>query len=113
MRVVVQTDAMFNSAPPVFSLANQYCQSKGLELESSPVNTRAGSTEAEKLQWRFYCKKPYIPLIEQPVINTNSTQNNINDSGAVNIDVSKVKCQELGFETGTEAFGKCVLKLSK
>ena len=29
------------------------------------------------------------------------------------LEVSKVKCSELGFKSGTEAFGKCVLQLSK
>jgi len=34
-------------------------------------------------------------------------------STGLNLEDARKKCQELGFETGTEAFGKCVLKLSK
>ena len=38
-----------------------------------------------------------------------------NQSGETinNIDNTKNKCKELGFKTGTEDFGKCVLQLSK
>jgi hypothetical protein len=32
---------------------------------------------------------------------------------AVNMDAAKNQCKELGFKNGTEAFGKCVLQLSK
>ena len=34
-------------------------------------------------------------------------------SKSISLENSRKKCEELGFETGTEAFGKCVLKLSK
>ena len=30
-----------------------------------------------------------------------------------NIESAKNKCSDLGFKTGTEGFGKCVLQLSK
>ena len=34
-------------------------------------------------------------------------------SKAVGINDAKKKCADLGFKSGTEAFGNCVLKLSK
>lgn len=37
----------------------------------------------------------------------------VTPSNNITIDVAKQKCQELGFKSGTEAFGKCVLQLTK
>jgi len=34
-------------------------------------------------------------------------------SSAPNLNEAKIKCTELGFKSGTESFGKCVLKISK
>jgi hypothetical protein len=48
---------------------------------------------------------------ENPVLlsmpNTQKSNQNLS------IDQSKEKCVELGFKSGTEGFGKCVLQLSK
>jgi len=34
-------------------------------------------------------------------------------AGSISMEVAKQKCGELGFKSGTEGFGKCVLQLSK
>lgn len=36
-----------------------------------------------------------------------------NESERLSLDVSKQKCEELGFKPATEGFGKCVLQLTK
>ena len=35
-----------------------------------------------------------------------------NKQPSINLDLAKEKCKELGFKNGTEAFGKCALRLS-
>ena len=46
-----------------------------------------------------------------PTSNTSLT--NTQNAGKVGLDEAKAKCKELGFKEQTEAFGKCVLRLSK
>jgi hypothetical protein len=46
----------------------------------------------------------------QPSITTKAQAN---ESERLSLDVSKQKCEELGFKPATEAFGKCVLQLTK
>lgn len=44
--------------------------------------------------------------------SANSESNKTNAS-TMTLEQSKAKCIELGFKTGTESFGQCVLKLTK
>lgn len=50
-------------------------------------------------------RKPMKPII--PQLNQQSQAPNIN------LDDARKKCIDLGFKSGTEQFGKCVLQLSK
>lgn len=66
----------------------------------------------------FYVKKPLLNNSNQVTrqtlpdiktqLNVTTTQQN-----SSNIDDAKKKCSDLGFKSGTEGFGKCVLQLSK
>jgi outer membrane protein len=56
--------------------------------------------------------KLIIPPVENevgPITNSNTTAT----SPTKNLADAKAKCLDLGFKVGTEAFGSCVLKLSK
>jgi hypothetical protein len=66
-----------------------------------------------------YVTKPSQQLLNQnqqstlqPVPLTSPTPTT-SQSNTVSIDEAKKKCTDLGFKTGTEGFGKCVLQLSK
>jgi hypothetical protein len=63
-----------------------------------------------------FIREAKIKLPGQNVQSTRTTQDsNISDTSANSFGVedAKVKCQELGFKTGTERYGKCVLELSR
>jgi len=46
-------------------------------------------------------------------LSSKDTPNNLNAISTTGMDDAKRKCLELGFKDKTEAFGKCVLRLSK
>jgi len=59
--------------------------------------------------WSYKCREPDIlTLLDEPKKIQSQT---VNLSG--NINGAKLKCADLGFKSGTEDFGKCVLQLSK
>ncbi len=37
----------------------------------------------------------------------------LNKNNLINLDIAKIKCEELGFKVASESFGKCVLQLMK
>jgi len=53
------------------------------------------------------CNGAYSRFVKNELSSNNSQSSNIN------IDDAKKKCSDLGFKSGTEGFGKCVLQLSK
>jgi hypothetical protein len=60
--------------------------------------------------------QPQFQPIPQPVQIQNNQQNsssNNQNTVQLNIEDAKKKCLDLGFKTGTEGFGKCVLQFSK
>ena len=62
--------------------------------------------------------KNSLKLIKKETFRTSSTQsiqenNKVIDTKSNKIDNSKKICLDLGFKSGTEGFGKCVLQLSK
>ena len=84
-------------------LANANCQYRGLGVAVMGESGQSG------LVWRAYY--PYRCV--RPQLNPNySAPTNAIPSGG-DLTAAKDKCKELGFKQGTEAFGNCVLKLSK
>lgn len=56
----------------------------------------------------------YNPSSAPPINNYQPpTQQTTASSGTSSINSAKEKCKDLGFKSGTEDFGKCVLQLSK
>ncbi len=63
-----------------------------------------------------FIREAKVNLPGQNVQSTRTTQDsNTSDTSANSFGVedAKVKCLELGFKTGTERYGKCVLELSR
>jgi hypothetical protein len=128
---VIQVDRWFNSIPPVIQVARAYCQSKGLIGPSDDIpisdslyprswkfinwNKRDTLTEEEKNRFNFRCETPApLPVVQQinPPQNQYTAPSNSNTDLKVLIEGAKEKCSDLGFKANTEAFGKCVLKLT-
>ena len=57
------------------------------------------------------CQGIYKQLVKTTVPNQSIPSASSKDVS--NIDNAKKKCSDLGFKSGTEGFGKCVLQLSK
>jgi hypothetical protein len=52
-------------------------------------------------------------IVRREPVNLDSVRDRSKVSPVINIEDSKKKCSDLGFKLGTEAFGNCVLKLTK
>jgi len=59
--------------------------------------------------WIYNCNGLNSPQPKTPAIQPTQ----IYPNSKVDIETAKQKCTELGFKSGTEGFGKCVLQLSK
>lgn len=72
---------------------------------------KAGEAAAEKVQAEA---RKRITAEEEGRRNAEAKANDqFSGDGRLSLDGSKKKCGELGFKAGTEAFGKCVIQLSK
>ena len=80
------------------------CESFGGLNEESVTVITGQKTGLGFYYYSYKCKG--IQTINQPSMNVNTLQ-------SLDIDSAKKKCSDLGFKTGTEGFGKCVLQLSK
>ncbi len=104
-------EASIESFQKAGELANSICQSRGFsnaEIEE-PINNNA----LQRIEVPYSCYSlahtstpsylnyQLIKPNDQQVLTTSNLAN------------AKVKCTELGFKSGTEDFGKCVLQLSK
>ena len=89
--------------------ANEICSRLG------GVKVRPTYSHTVPLGWKFYNYQCNGPIIVQPQIQQYAPTQPIlqNQQQGIPIDLAKSKCSELGFNQGTEGFGKCVLQLSK
>ena len=106
--VVIQDHFMGGSGyAEVMNQARTYCRQYGanavLRNKKDGCMLLCGS---EYNYYNFDCVKdqPFIPPY-QPSYTPPAP--------SVSLDEAKEKCTNLGFKTGTEGFGKCVLQLSK
>jgi hypothetical protein len=101
--------------------AEQECRAQNMMLNSISVNEKGDGTPFANtaLGYRFYdffCERFPDPVqlnqvkTEQKEIRKDGS--NINAS-KINMEDAKDKCKSLGFKTGTEKFGTCVLELTK
>jgi len=95
--------------PQVEQRAAQNCSSygglKGQPTKSRPDNPLVGTTywsyQCNGMQAPSYSVPPASPVQKPPVPTSLS------------IEQAKSKCVDLGFKSGTEGFGKCVLQFTK
>jgi hypothetical protein len=89
----------FGNYSDVTTVASQYCQERRLgKAEITRQTLNAPSVK----HYEFKCMSI-----------TYAQPTPVTPSNNISMDVAKQKCGELGFKSGTEGFGKCVLQLSK
>jgi hypothetical protein len=89
--------------------ANEICSRLG------GVKVRPTYSHTVPLGWKFYNYQCNGFTIAQPQIKQYAPTQPIlqNQQQVIPLDLAKSKCSELGFNQGTEEFGKCVLQLTK
>lgn len=98
----------------VVRLANEHCNAFGKNAEI--VDKKIGGfLKSEYDEYRFRCEYSMqnsnnVGPSSQPSIPTQKTGTS---SPMISLDDAKQKCGSLGFKTDTEAFGTCVLKISR
>ena len=102
--VLVEMSASSEGA--LLTRAHEICSNRG-GLKEGPHYSHT-----VPLGWKFYnyrCAGFQMPTVQsiQPVMQ----QPNFVQPASMN--AAKSKCEDLGFKAGTEAFGNCVLRLSK
>ena len=87
-------------------------------LDNSSIVETTGKLGWGNTYWSYRCnglsqKPPPLSSFQQAPTQsrTDSPSANKSDLGS-QINEAKTKCAELGFKANTEAFGKCVLKLT-
>lgn len=97
--------------------ATNYCRQFG--AEPVLVKKKDGcllGCGSEYHEYYFDCEKKLPTTQIQTIPPTNPIIQNAPNTSQLNslsIEDAKKKCLDLGFKTGTEQFGKCVLQISK
>lgn len=97
----------------VVRLASEHCRSfgKSAEIYDKKIN---GFIESEYDEYKFRCVDNQQKLLTNPVPQPfNPGGSTFVPSPRVSLDDAAQKCSSLGFKAGTEAFGNCVLKISR
>lgn len=91
------------------SAADQSCAARFSDRPKAKI-TQQSPAPYGNTYYGFICQKPDMssPAVS-PVMQSSPSLGN----AAMSLDDAKKKCIELGQKSGTEAFGKCVLQLSK
>jgi hypothetical protein len=63
--------------------------------------------------WQYNCNGLMQNPQQSPMLLSTPDVPKINNNQNLSIDQAKEKCNELGFKSGTEVFGNCVLKVTK
>jgi hypothetical protein len=95
-------------ARDIYKKMDENCRAYGGYNPRSVYSLPEGWSETAEKRWYYKCMKDpqVITQIKKP-IQQPRTEVNLGFSEA------KKKCTDLGFKSGTEDFGKCVLQLSK
>ena len=102
------TSPTMDNLEAVYPTAQAYCGKFGASAINLGSDSQYGGFT---LHWRFRCEP-----IEKRATDIGMTSKdliNSNDANKLSISDAKTKCSDLGFKSGTEQFGKCVLQLSK
>lgn len=98
----------------VHNLASNHCRNFGKEAYLDRKSDRA-FLRSEYDIYYFLCteKSSSTPQRVQAPVPESTYAPETSTKPSLSINEASKKCKELGFETGTETFGNCVLKLSK
>jgi hypothetical protein len=102
------------SPEKVNRLAREHCQMYGKQAQLEGHKPRS-LFKSEYDIYQFRCiEKPAVgnPIFQSPFPARRESVTPAQGTG-LTIDAAAKKCEEIGFKSGTEAFGNCVLKLSK
>ena len=112
-----------HSLEKVRFVAEEYCKQRQMSVTTLKLYCAGGlltfSGCGEYLKYDFRCGSEVNTDITTPRDSVNFTAvpniENVKDSkvSASDLEYEKKKCLDLGFKTGTEKFGECVLRLSK
>jgi len=94
------------------NISQKYCVSFNGVRNQPSVYTRFTNYVKYQFQCNGYTAPlPVVQQAVQPQIQLTAPSNTNTDLKA-QIEEAKAKCADLGFKTNTEAFGKCVLRLT-
>lgn len=94
------------------NISQKYCGSLNGVKRQPSVYTRFTNYVKYEFQCHGYTAPlPVVQQAVQPQVQSIAPQNN-NTNLKTQIEEAKAKCADLGFKANTEAFGKCVLKLT-
>ena len=82
----------------------------GSRLESYKIDTCKNKAGSQSFLWRYTLTSPSLNKQSNQPITPPYQQAPLQ---GLDLSQAKNKCNELGFKMGTEAFGNCVLKMSK
>lgn len=82
----------------------------GSKLDSQQIEVCKNKAGSQSFLWAYVLTKPSS---NQQFNQPTTTQYLQTPSQGMDLNQAKNKCNELGFKMGTEAFGNCVLKMSK
>ena len=102
------------SSEKVNRLAQEHCQMYGKQAQLENRKPRALLvSEYDEYQFRCVDKTATPNPIFQPPMPSRNEHQVPSQSTRMTIESASKKCEEIGFKLGTDAFGNCVLKLSK
>ncbi len=102
------------SSEKVNRLAREHCQMYGKQAQLEDHRPRSFlSSEYDEYRFRCVAKSALPNPIYAPPNSIKVEPPAPIKSNGLTIDSAATKCGELGFKSGTEAFGNCVLKLSR
>jgi hypothetical protein len=114
--VVIESDFLLGSKNNVNYYAQQHCGRYGAtpvlrEIKRGGAFGSSESGRGNNSLYYFDCirqpevTKQVVPQVTLPTMPIKPAEADLSDA--------KKKCSDLGFKSGTEGFGKCVLQLSK
>lgn len=84
------------------------CRSEGFMWKAAQGNAFLNSNEAKYKGWKYTVQS----FCKNSAMSKNNTNQNISIT-TPSIDQAKQQCKDLGYKSGTEKFGNCVLELNK
>jgi hypothetical protein len=106
----VETHFSSDDYQAVLDLANQYCSNSN-KIASDILLRRKGCLLKCENEYNSYSFKCTAPIVDKPpiIVNEQNTIEEKEKKGLLDIEQAKLECEKLGYTSGTEEFGDCVL----